>query len=160
VIHPFRVGTGFDVHRFAPDRKLVLGGVDIPHPFGLAGHSDADVLIHAIIDAILGAANLGDIGILFPDSENVFKDISSLILLEKTAKLLRENNFSLVNCDSTIICEQPKIMPYRKHMAENIARALGVSPIYISVKATTTEKLGFTGRREGIAAQAVCMIAL
>ena len=154
-----RVGIGFDVHRLVEGRDLILGGVNIPWEKGLEGHSDADVLTHAIMDAILGAAALPDIGQLFPDSEDKYEGVSSLLLLERVMNLLDEEGYVLVNVDSTIICEAPKIMPYTEAIRENLAKAIGVSPSCVGVKATTTEGLGFTGRGEGIAAQAVCMIA-
>lgn len=154
-----RVGIGFDVHRLVEGRDLILGGVNIPWEKGLEGHSDADVLTHAIMDAILGAAALPDIGQLFPDSEDKYEGVSSLLLLERVMNLLDEEGYVLVNVDSTIICEAPKIMPYTEAIRENLAKAIGVSPSCVGVKATTTEGLGFTGRGDGIAAQAVCMIA-
>lgn len=154
-----RVGIGFDVHRLVEGRDLILGGVNIPWEKGLEGHSDADVLTHAIMDAILGAAALPDIGQLFPDSEDKYEGVSSLLLLERVMNLLDEEGYVLVNVDSTIICEAPKIMPYTEAIRENLAKAIGVHPSCVGVKATTTEGLGFTGRGDGIAAQAVCMIA-
>lgn len=153
-----RIGIGFDVHRLAEGRKLILGGVEIPWEKGLAGHSDADVLVHAIMDAILGAAALPDIGQLFPDSDEEYEGISSLILLERVMDLLGEEGYVIVNVDSTLICEAPKIMPHTEAIREKLASAMGVPASCVSVKATTTEGLGFTGRGEGIAAQAVCMI--
>ncbi len=153
-----RIGTGFDVHKFAPQRKLVLGGVTIPSESGLAGHSDADVVVHALMDALLGAANLGDIGQLFPDSDRSYKDADSCLLLEKVAGLIREQTFIIVNCDITVICELPKISPYRLAMVQRISTVLGIDSDRVSVKATTTEGLGFTGRKEGIAVQAVCLL--
>lgn len=153
-----RVGTGFDVHRLVPDRKLVLGGVEIPNELGLLGHSDADVLSHALMDAMLGAAALGDIGKLFPDSAPEFEGISSIILLEKVRSVLNDAGYELANADITVICERPKLAGYIEQIRDKLADALAVSREVVSVKATTTEKLGFTGRGEGIAAEAVCMI--
>lgn len=153
-----RIGTGYDVHRLIENRKLILGGVDIPYEKGLLGHSDADVLIHAIMDALLGSVALGDIGKLFPDNDNSFKDISSILLLQRVGALLKEKGFTVVNIDSTIIAQRPKLAPYIEKMRHNIAEALNISPDDISVKATTEEGLGFTGSGEGIAAQAVCLI--
>lgn len=154
-----RIGTGFDVHAFSGGRKLILGGVHVPFGKGLAGHSDADVLVHALMDAMLGAAALGDIGKAFPDSDDRFKDISSLKLLERVKAMIAEAGYSLVNADMTVICQRPKLAPYIDEMRKNIAGVLGVDCDRISVKATTTEKLGFTGRGEGIAAEAVCLLA-
>ncbi len=153
-----RIGTGYDVHRLVPDRKLILGGVDIPYERGLLGHSDADVLLHAICDALLGAAALGDIGKHFPDSDPAFKGISSLLLLEKTGELLEREMYYVENIDSTIIAQAPKLSPYIEQMRENVARALKLELTRVSIKATTEEGLGFTGAKEGIAAQAVCLI--
>ncbi|WP_334295782.1 2-C-methyl-D-erythritol 2,4-cyclodiphosphate synthase [Aminicella lysinilytica] len=153
-----RVGTGYDVHRLDPGRKLVLGGVLIPWNKGLLGHSDADVLTHALMDAMLGAAALGDIGKWFPDSSPKYEGISSIILLKKVASLLNDEGYELVNADVTVICQEPKLAGYIQAMRENIAKATGVDMAVISVKATTTEKLGFTGRGEGIAAEAICLI--
>lgn len=153
-----RIGTGFDVHRLTENRKLILGGVEIPFEKGLLGHSDADVLLHALMDAMLGAAALGDIGKLFPDQDDSYKDISSLLLLERTGRAVAEAGYSLGNLDATIICQRPKLAGYIDQMRENIARVLGVPIEQVSVKATTTEKLGFTGRGEGIAAEAVCLL--
>ena len=154
-----RIGQGYDVHRLTADRKLILGGVEIPYEKGLLGHSDADVLLHAIADALLGAAALGDIGKHFPDTDERYKGISSLILLEKTGELLTENRFIINNIDSTVIAERPKLRPYIDEMRENIAKALHLSIDAVSVKATTEEGLGFTGTGEGIAAQAVCLLS-
>ena len=156
-----RTGIGYDVHAFASGRDLVIGGVRIEFPEGLAGHSDADVLIHAVIDALLGAAGLGDIGTHFPDSDPQFKNISSITLLTRTGDLLHAHNMSIVNIDSIVICEQPKIMPYVSAIKQNISAALnGLAPACINIKGKTTEHLGFTGRREGIAAQAIAMIEI
>jgi len=153
-----RVGIGFDVHRLVSGRKLILGGVEIPWEKGLDGHSDADVLVHAIMDAILGAAALPDIGQLFPDDYDEYEGISSLLLLERVMDLLAEEGYVIVNVDSTLICEAPKIMPHTEAIKEKLASAMGIPTSCVSVKATTTEGLGFTGRGEGIAAQAICMI--
>ena len=153
-----RTGFGYDVHRLKPGRKLVLGGVDIPFPKGLDGHSDADVLVHAITDALLGAAALGDIGKHFPNTDPRYRDISSLVLLNHVAGLLDGQGFALVNVDATLILEQPKILPYVDQMRENIAGALGIQPERISLKATTGEEMGFVGRGEGAAAHAVATI--
>lgn len=153
-----RVGTGFDVHRLTAGRKLIIGGVDIPAEQGLLGHSDADVLLHAICDALLGAAGLGDIGRHFPDSDPKYKGISSLVLLEEVRRLLTEGGFRVHNIDATIVAERPRMAPHIPAMAENIAAAAGVDRSSVNVKATTTEGLGYTGRGEGIAAYAVCLI--
>jgi 2-C-methyl-D-erythritol 2,4-cyclodiphosphate synthase len=153
-----RIGHGFDVHAFAEQRKLIIGGVEIAHPFGLAGHSDADVLLHAICDALLGAAGLGDIGRHFPDTDARFKGIDSRQLLREVARLLDERGYGVVNVDTTIIAQAPKMAPHIALMQANIAADLGVAAAAVNVKATTTEKLGFTGRGEGIAAEAVCLL--
>ncbi len=153
-----RIGTGYDVHRLVPERKLILGGVEIPYEKGLLGHSDADVLLHAVCDALLGAAALGDIGKHFPDSDPQYKGISSLKLLEKTGELLGKRLYFIENIDSTLIAQAPKLAPYIGEMRRNIAKALGLDEDQVSVKATTEEGLGFTGAGEGIAAQAVCLI--
>lgn len=153
-----RIGHGYDVHRFAEGRDLVLGGVKIPHDRGLLGHSDADVLTHAVMDALLGAAALGDIGLHFPDSDPAYRGISSLSLLERVGKLLREKGYSVGNIDATVVAEEPRLRPYIDAMRKNIAAALGVDAEHISVKATTEEGLGFTGERLGIAAHAVCLL--
>lgn len=153
-----RVGTGFDVHQFAEDRKLMLGGVEIPYERGLLGHSDADVLVHAVMDALLGAAALGDIGKHFPDSDEEYKDADSLKLLEKVGKMLEENFYSIGNIDVTLIAQRPKISPYIDEMRDNISAVLGIDRTRVNIKGTTTEKLGFTGREEGIACEAVCSI--
>ena len=154
-----RIGTGYDVHQLTEGRKLILGGVEIPHDKGLLGHSDADVLLHAIMDALLGAAALGDIGSHFPDTDEKYKGISSLKLLKYTGELLFERNYIIENIDSTIIAQQPKLRPYIDEMRKNIAKALEISVEQVSVKATTEERLGFTGREEGISAQAVCLLS-
>lgn len=153
-----RIGTGYDVHRLVPDRDLMIGGVRIPYEKGLLGHSDADVLLHAVMDALLGAAALGDIGKHFPDSDPAYKGISSLTLLEKVGNLLGEKGFVVENIDSTIIAQAPKMRPYIDAMRENIARVLGLEIDFVSVKATTEEGMGFTGAGEGISAQAVCLL--
>lgn len=153
-----RIGKGFDVHRLTEDRKCIIGGVDIPHKKGLLGHSDADVLTHAIMDAILGAAALGDIGRIFPDTDEQFKDADSIKLLEQVGYMIREKGYGISNIDATVICERPKISPYVEEMIENIAHALKINNDRINIKGTTTEKLGFTGRKEGIAAEAVCIL--
>jgi len=153
-----RFGFGYDVHRLIANRKLILGGVEVPFIKGLVGHSDADVVCHALADALLGAAALGDIGKHFPDSDARFKDISSLILLSHVGGLIRSNNYEIVNVDSTILLQQPKISPYVKRMRENIMHALGLHLNQVSVKATTNEELGFIGLGDGAAAYAVCSI--
>jgi 2-C-methyl-D-erythritol 2,4-cyclodiphosphate synthase len=153
-----RIGTGYDVHRLVGGRKLMIGGVDIPYDKGLLGHSDADVLLHAICDAMLGAAGLGDIGRHFPDSAPLYKDISSLMLLEEVRRLLAEAGFRVNNVDATIVAENPKMAPHIPAMVANIAAAIKVDRSAINVKATTTEGLGFAGRDEGIAAYAVALI--
>lgn len=153
-----RVGMGYDVHQLVDGRRLIMGGVLIPHEKGLLGHSDADVLIHAIMDALLGAAGLGVIGQHFPDNDMQFKDISSLVLLDRVVQLLKENNLNINNIDATIIAQKPKMQPYFSAMIDNIARVLDISPNLINIKATTTEYLGFEGRGEGIKAIAVCLL--
>jgi len=154
-----RVGQGYDVHRLVSGRPLILGGVHIPFPQGLLGHSDADVLCHAIADALLGAAAAGDIGRHFPNTDPQWKGVSSLLLLQKVAAMLAEQRFVVVNVDATVVAERPMLAPYVEHMRQNIASALGVPCAAVSVKATTTEGLGLTGRGEGIAASAVALIA-
>lgn len=153
-----RVGMGYDVHRLVEGRELIIGGVKIPYEKGLLGHSDADVLLHAISDALLGAAAFGDIGKHFPDSDPAYKGISSVILLEKVGDLLEEKGFLIENVDSTIIAQAPKMRPYIDEMRENIAKALKMEVSQVNVKATTEEGLGFTGTGEGISAQAVCLL--
>ena len=155
----FRVGIGFDVHRLVSNRDLILGGVKIEHSKGLLGHSDADVLTHAVMDSLLGAAGLPDIGVYFPDSDERWKGKSSLEMLFVVSETIRDNGFSVCNVDATVICETPKLRPFIEEMKSNIAACLGVDSFCINVKATTTEKLGFTGKEEGIAAQAVCMLS-
>ncbi len=153
-----RIGTGYDVHAFAMGRKLILGGVEIPCEKGLLGHSDADVLVHAVMDALLGAAGLPDIGSCFPDNDPQYKGISSLILLKKVGEMLTEKGFGIVNIDAVVICQAPKLKPFIPSMRENMAEVLGTEADRVNVKATTEEHLGFTGRGEGIAAQAVCLL--
>lgn len=153
-----RIGMGYDVHKLAENRKLVIGGVEIPYEKGLLGHSDADVLLHAIMDALLGAAALGDIGKHFPDTDSRYEGISSVKLMEHVGTLLEENRFLIENIDATIIAQRPKMRPYIDTMRENIAEALGIGSEQVNVKATTEEGLGFTGSGEGISAQAICML--
>lgn len=154
-----RVGMGYDVHRLVEDRKLIIGGVEIPYEKGLLGHSDADVLLHAIMDALLGAAALGDIGKHFPDNDDRYKGISSLELLRQVGKLLDEKNYVIENIDATIIAQKPKMRPYIDEMRKNIADTLKLDIDRVNVKATTEEGLGFTGKKEGISAQAICCIS-
>ncbi len=154
----FRSGIGYDVHQFADDRKLILGGVEIPHTQGLSGHSDADVLSHAIADAVLGAIGEPDIGYWFPPSDESIEGISSLKILEKAAELTREKGGELQNIDSTLICEAPRVMPFADAMKEQIAAALQIKPDEVGIKATTNETMGFVGRKEGIAALAVASV--
>ncbi|MCL6471278.1 MAG: 2-C-methyl-D-erythritol 2,4-cyclodiphosphate synthase [Firmicutes bacterium] len=153
-----RIGIGFDVHRFAAGRSLILGGVSIPSDVGLEGHSDADVLTHAIIDAMLGAVAAGDLGYYFPDTDMKFKDISSLKLLEDTVSILKDKGYRVFNIDSIVVLENPKIAPFRQQMRESVAGVCGIDISRISIKATTTEGLGYTGRGEGVAAQAVVLV--
>ena len=153
-----RIGYGYDVHRYAEGRRLVLGGVTVPFEKGLLGHSDADVLIHAVIDALLGAAAAGDIGALFPDTSDDYKDVDSRVLLRKTLEVIKAKGYRVSNVDATVICQRPKLAPHILKMRENIAADLGVDADAVSVKATTEEKLGFTGREEGVAAAAVALI--
>ena len=154
-----RIGQGYDVHRLVEGRRLIIGGVDIPYEKGLLGHSDADVLLHAVMDALLGAAARGDIGQHFPDSDERYKGISSIALLKEVGKILQENGYMIENIDSTVIAQRPKLLPYRPQMAENIAAALGIEKEQVSVKATTEEGLGFTGTGEGISAQAIALLS-
>lgn len=156
----FKIGLGYDVHRLTDNRDLILGGVKLDHHKGLAGHSDADVLLHAIMDSLLGPTGLGDIGQIFPDSDQKYKDISSLKLLKKVKDKLDENNVIITNIDCVIMAERPKIAPYIDKMQKNIASILEIKESDITIKATTTEKLGFVGREEGIAAQAITLIQL
>ncbi|MBU0728334.1 MAG: 2-C-methyl-D-erythritol 4-phosphate cytidylyltransferase [Proteobacteria bacterium] len=157
-MHGLRIGQGFDAHRLVGGRPLILGGVNIPHSKGLLGHSDADVLVHALCDAILGAMGQGDIGRHFPDSDPQYKGADSLVLLSKVMDLAQAGNFSMINADITVIAQEPKLVPYFEDMLDNLARTCGVSRNVINIKATTTEKMGFTGRGEGIAAQAVVLL--
>lgn len=152
-----RIGEGYDVHKLCKNRPLIIGGVKIPYKMGLLGHSDADVLIHAVCDALLGAAALGDIGSHFPPSDDSYKNIDSSVLLSKVNALLKEHGFKVINVDSTIIAEAPKMLPYIEKMRENIAKTLQIDIDKISVKATTEEGLGFTGKKKGIAARAVVL---
>lgn len=154
-----RVGMGYDVHKLVEGRKLILGGVEIEHTLGLLGHSDADVLLHAIMDALLGAAALGDIGKHFPDTDPRYEGISSIRLLEQVGKLLDEKGYVIDNIDATIIAQKPKLRPYIEQMELNIAQTLGIAKEQINVKATTEEGLGFTGTEQGIASQAICMLS-
>ena len=153
-----RVGIGTDAHAFADDRKLILGGVPIPHTQGLAGHSDADVLIHAIIDAMLGAAALGDIGQHFPDSDDAYKGVDSRVLLRAAAQKVRDLGYAVINIDAVIIAQVPRMAPHVESMRANISSDLQIAAGAVNIKATTTEGLGFTGRREGIVAQAICLL--
>ena len=153
-----RVGMGYDVHKLVEGRPLILGGVEIPHTLGLLGHSDADVLVHAIMDALLGAAALGDIGKHFPDTDPQYKGISSMKLLEHVRLLLEKNGYVVENIDATVIAQKPKLRPYIAQMEENIAKTLGIAKEQINIKATTEEGLGFTGTEEGISSQAICML--
>ena len=153
-----RIGHGYDVHRLVEDRKLIIGGVEIPFEKGLLGHSDADVLLHAVGDSLMGAAALGDIGCIFPDNDPKFKDADSLVLLKEVADLLRNNGYYVVNIDATLIAQRPKMRPYIDEMRKNIASACGIDNSFVSVKATTEEGLGFTGNGDGISAHSVCLI--
>ena len=155
-----RIGYGFDVHALQEGRPFVLGGVEIPSSFGPLGHSDADVLIHAICDALLGAAALGDIGMHFPDNSSEFKNIDSKILLQRVVNLLKEKNYAIVNIDSTVILEKPKIAPHITAMRETLSKVMGIPVDDISIKATTNERMGFIGRQEGVSAHAVALIEL
>jgi len=154
----YRIGNGYDVHRLIKGRKLILGGVDIPHGLGLDGYSDADVLCHALCDSLLGASGAGDLGKYFPDTDNKWKGVSSLVLLEKSGELVAERGFKISNIDTTIVAQQPKIGPHIESMTINISETLKIDPTQINIKATTTERLGFTGREEGIAAYAVALL--
>ncbi len=154
-----RIGFGYDVHAFSEGRKLILGGVDIPYAVGLLGHSDADVLVHSVMDALLGAAAQGDIGKHFPDTDPKYKNADSLVLLKNVGEILKSSDFSICNIDSTIVAQAPKLAPYIDKMRQNIADALNIDISLISIKATTTEQLGFEGRKEGISASAVVLIA-
>ena len=153
-----RIGHGYDVHRLVEGRRLILGGVDIPWEKGLLGHSDADVLVHAVMDALTGAARLGDIGKLFPDTDPAYAGISSLKLLREVGRLLEEKGYQVVNIDATLLAQAPKVGPYRPRMAANVAEALGIDPEQVNIKATTEEGLGFTGDGSGMAAHAVALL--
>ena len=157
-MNDIRVGHGYDVHRLVPGRRLILGGVDVPHETGLLGHSDADVLVHAVMDALLGAAAMGDIGHLFPDTDPAYAGADSLVLAREVARRLRGNGWEIGNIDATVLAQAPKLAPHIPQMREKIAAALGIGPDRVSVKATTEEGLGFTGVKAGIAAHAVCLI--
>lgn len=153
-----RIGHGYDVHKLVKDRKLIIGGVELDHEYGLLGHSDADVLSHAIADALLGAAGKRDIGFYFPDSDPRYKGISSLLLLQEVKKMLDEEGYEILNIDSTVIAEAPKLSPFIAKMKKNIADSLGINEENVNVKATTEENLGFTGRKEGISAHSICLL--
>lgn len=153
-----RIGQGYDVHQFAPERKLFIGGVAIPYEYGLLGHSDADVLTHAIMDALLGAARMGDIGALFPDTSEQFRDACSISLLEQVSKRIIQAGFQILDIDSVIVAQRPRMSPYREAMRENVAQAMGIATSCVGIKATTTEHLGFEGREEGISATAVALL--
>jgi 2-C-methyl-D-erythritol 2,4-cyclodiphosphate synthase len=155
----FRTGLGIDFHKFGPGRKLVLGGVEIDYPLGLIGHSDADCLIHAIVDSLLGAMGMNDIGTFFPDTDERYKNADSKGFLIKAKELLIENDYKIENIDSVVICEKPKILPYVEKMKQTLANILNISPSQIGIKATTTEHMGFIGREEGIACMSVCLIS-
>lgn len=154
------VGIGYDAHCLISERKLILGGVEIPYEKGLEAHSDGDVLVHAVMDALLGACGLGDIGVHFPDTNDEYKGISSIKLLEKTSDIIRKEGYCPVNVDAVIVAQSPKISPYYGLMKVNIAEALGLSPARVNIKATTTERMGFEGRKEGMSAQAVAYVEL
>ena len=154
----YRIGNGYDVHRLVEGRKLILGGVNIPHSLGLDGHSDADVLCHALCDSLLGASGAGDLGKHFPDTDDQWKGVSSLVLLEETEKIVAARGYQITNIDTTIVAQQPKLAPHIQAMTSNIAESLKIHPNQINIKATTTEKLGFTGREEGISAYAVVLL--
>ncbi|MFA4966808.1 MAG: 2-C-methyl-D-erythritol 2,4-cyclodiphosphate synthase [Candidatus Margulisiibacteriota bacterium] len=153
-----RVGIGYDAHKLVSGRKLILGGVEIKHPTGLLGHSDADVLVHAVIDALIGSVGKGSIGDFFPDTDPGFKDASSIGLLEKTVKIIADEEYLISNVDSTIVCQDPKLAPYISKMRENLAKAMGIDVSQVNVKAKTEEGLGFTGQKQGISAYAVCLV--
>ena len=153
-----RIGHGYDVHRLVEGRKLILGGVEIPHSLGLDGHSDADVLVHAVMDALLGAAALGDIGKLFPDTDNAYLGIDSMILLDRVRAAIAEKGYTVGNVDATVLAQKPKLAPHIPLMRQRIAQVLQISENQVNVKATTAERLGFTGKEEGIAAHAVCLL--
>ena len=158
-LNDIRIGHGYDVHRYCEGRDLILGGVRIPYEMGLLGHSDADVLVHAVLDAVIGALGLGDIGKHFPDTDGAYKDIDSMLLAKKVYGLLTEQGYYVVNIDATVIAQKPKLAPYIEQMKSNIAEVFGISADRVNVKATTEEKLGFTGRLEGVSSHAVCIIA-
>ena len=153
-----RIGHGYDVHRLVPDRELILGGVHIPHALGLLGHSDADVLVHAVMDALLGAAAMGDIGKLFPDTDPQYAGIDSLLLLDRVRKRIEEAGYGIGNIDVTVIAQKPKLAPYIPEMRQNLSRVLGIAEDRINIKATTEERLGFTGSEAGMACHAVCLL--
>ena len=154
----YRIGNGYDVHRLVEGRKLILGGVNIPHSLGLDGHSDADVLCHALCDSLLGASGAGDLGKYFPDTDDQWKGVSSLVLLEETEKIVSERGYQITNIDTTIVAQQPKLAPHIQAMIRNIADCLKIHSDQVNIKATTTENLGFTGREEGISAYAVALL--
>ena len=154
----YRIGNGYDVHRLIEGRKLILGGVDIPHDLGLDGHSDADVLCHALCDSLLGASGAGDLGKYFPDTDDKWKGVSSLVLLEKTGEIVTKRGYKIVNIDTTIVAQQPKLAPYIEAMTRNIAKTLKIDRDQVNVKASTTERLGFAGREEGVATYAVVLL--
>ena len=156
----YRIGNGYDVHRLVEGRKLILGGVNIPHSLGLDGHSDADVLCHALCDSLLGASGAGDLGKHFPDTDDQWKGVSSLVLLEETAKIIAKRGYQITNIDTTIVAQQPKLAPHIQAMTRNIAECLKILSDQVNIKATTTENLGFTGREEGISAYAVVLLKL
>lgn len=158
--NPIRIGHGYDVHRFCENRPFILGGINVPHTHGLAGHSDADVLIHAIIDSILGALNLGDIGRHFPDSDNKYKNIDSCILLEKIAKMMYSQKYTVGNIDCTVVCQQPKLKDYIPLMQKKLSDILNIPDNCINIKAKTEEGLGFTGKKLGIKAYSVCLLCM
>ena len=153
-----RIGHGYDVHRLASDRKLVLGGTEIPYEKGLLGHSDADVLTHAVMDALLGAAALGDIGTWFPDTDPTYKGADSILLLQEVVRLLQKHDYQIANIDATILAQEPKLKPYIQSMRSRLADAMGITLDQVSIKATTEEGLGFTGEKQGIAVHAVCLL--
>ena len=154
----YRIGNGYDVHRLVEGRKLILGGVNIPHSLGLDGHSDADVLCHALCDSLLGASGAGDLGKHFPDTDDQWKGVSSLVLLEETEKIVAARGYQITNIDSTIVAQQPKLAPHIQAMTSNISKCLKIQSDQVNIKATTTENLGFTGREEGISAYAVVLL--
>lgn len=154
----FRIGHGYDVHKLVPNRRLILGGVEIPHETGLLGHSDADVLLHAVMDAVFGALGEGDIGRHFPDTDGSYKDISSMLLAEKCSDIMKKKGYSIGNIDVTVIAQRPKLAPYIDEMRKNVARVFGAEPSLVNIKATTEEGLGFTGRKEGISVHSVVLL--